>query len=67
MAVLEEYIEGLPNVCGSEKTILAHAGKNKDAYKTAGGVDFGRAKSAFAIAFPSRTEPPGEWMRRTSR
>ncbi len=50
MTALAEHIGGLPNICGSEKLVLKHAGKNADAYKSAGGVDFGRIKSAAAIA-----------------
>lgn len=50
MSQLPEYIDGLPNLCGQEKTVLKHAGRAKDAYRTAGGVDFGRIKSACAIA-----------------
>lgn len=47
---IEEYVDGLPNICGQEKQVLAHAGKAKDAYRTAGGIQFGQIKSAAAIA-----------------
>ncbi len=50
MMASTEYIGGLPNICGQEKAILAHAGKRADAYRSAGGVDFSRIKSAAAIA-----------------
>jgi hypothetical protein len=50
MTAIAEYVDGLPNICGSEKTVLQHAGRAKDAYRSAGGVDFGRIKSACAIA-----------------
>lgn len=47
---IEEYVDGLPNICGQEKQVLAHAGKAKDAYRSAGGIQFGQIKSAAAIA-----------------
>lgn len=50
MKQLDEYVDGLPNICGSEKLIAKHAGARADAYRSAGGVDFGRIKSAAAIA-----------------
>ncbi len=45
-----ETLNGLPPICGQEKQALKHAGIAKDAYRTAGGVDFSRIKSAAAIA-----------------
>ena len=50
MNSLPEYVDGVPNICGSEELILKHAGQRADAYRTAGGIDFGRVKSAAAIA-----------------
>jgi hypothetical protein len=50
MNAIAEYVDGLPNICGSEKLVLQRAGKAKDAYRAAGGVDFGRIKSAAAVA-----------------
>lgn len=50
MNSLPEYVDGVPNICGSEKLILKHAGSRADAYRSAGGIDFGRVKSAAAIA-----------------
>jgi hypothetical protein len=50
MTTLAEYVDGLPNICGQEELVLRHAGKRKDAYRSAGGIDFGRIKSAAAIA-----------------
>ena len=47
---LAEYIEGLPNICGSEGLIdqaMAHTGH---LYLPDSGIDFGRARSAFSIA-----------------
>jgi len=50
MESIAEYVDGTLNISGSEKTILKHAGKAKDAYRTAGGIDISRVKSAAAIA-----------------
>lgn len=50
MNSLPEYVDGLPNICGSEKKVLQHAGRSKDAFRSAGGIEFGRIKSAAAIA-----------------
>lgn len=47
---IAEYVDGLPNISGEEKQVLAHAGKAKDAYRSAGGINFGQIKSAAAIA-----------------
>ncbi len=50
MSQLAETVNGLPNICGQEEEVLKHAGIATDAYRTAGGVDFSRIKSAAAIA-----------------
>ena len=50
MADIPEYVDGMLNLSGHEKEVLKHAGKARDAYRTAGGLDFGRIKSAAAIA-----------------
>lgn len=50
MTAIAEYVDGVPNICGSEVTVARHAGKASDAYRSVGGVDFGRIKSAAAIA-----------------
>jgi len=50
MESIAEYVDGTLNISGSEKAILKHAGTAKDAYRTAGGIDFSRIKSAAAIA-----------------
>ena len=50
MTVLAEYVDGIPNICGQEKLVRMHGGKRQDAYRSSGGVDFGRIKSAAAIA-----------------
>ncbi len=50
MTTLAEYVDGLPNICGAEAVVAKHAGRAADAYRSAGGIDFGRIKSAAAIA-----------------
>jgi hypothetical protein len=50
MTTLPEYVDGLPNICGQEDAARKRTGKVADAYRSAGGVDFGRIKSAAAIA-----------------
>ena len=50
MNQLPEYVDGLPNICGNEDLVRKHTGKVADAYRSAGQVDFGRIKSAAAIA-----------------
>ena len=50
MNAIEEYVNGVPNICGAEKEVLKRAGKARDAYRSSGGIDFGRIKSAAAIA-----------------
>ena len=40
----------LPEISGQEQQVYKQAGKAKDAYRSSGGVDFGRIKSAAAVA-----------------
>jgi hypothetical protein len=49
---LAEYVEGLPNLCGSEETVEAAIAESRDidAYREAGGIAFARTRSACAIA-----------------
>jgi hypothetical protein len=51
-ADLPEYIEGLPNISGSEALVdkTVHCGAEKEAFRHAGRVDFGKIKSAVAVA-----------------
>ena len=52
MTEIPEYIDGLPNLCGSESTIeqaIASA-RGRPVYPTQGGIDFARINSAFANA-----------------
>ena len=46
---LEEYVQGLPNICGSEPAI-AEALARPGAFLPESGIDFGRARSTFASA-----------------
>ena len=50
MEAIAEYVDGKLNISGAEKTVLKHAGKAADAYRSAGGIDISRVKSAAAIA-----------------
>jgi hypothetical protein len=50
MQTIPEHIDGVLNISGSEKLVLEHAGKNPDAYRSAGRVNFDGIKSAAAIA-----------------
>lgn len=49
MSDLPEYVEGLPNLCGSEE-LIAKTRTQDPAYLPQGKIDFGSIKSAFAIA-----------------
>src|SRR5215831_3720423 len=50
MNELPEYIDGLPNICGSEKIIAEAVGVGLDHLSTASSIDFNRIKSCCAIA-----------------
>ncbi len=45
-----EYIDGLPNLSGAEDVIAAAVARPGPVYLTESGIDFGRIRSAFAIA-----------------
>lgn len=47
---LDEYIDGVPNVCGFEAAIDDAAASGGPAYLADSGIDFSRVRSAFAIA-----------------
>jgi hypothetical protein len=47
---LPEIIDGLPNICGSEDLIAEAMGRPGPMFLPDSGFDFGRVKSAFAIA-----------------
>ena len=47
---LEEYIGGLPNICGSESTIARALAQSGAVYLPESGIDFHRLRSAFANA-----------------
>jgi Glycosyl hydrolase family 57 len=52
MISLPEYIDGLPNIAGHEKDIdkALKATAKQEHYRPSSNIDFGRIKSAFAIA-----------------
>jgi hypothetical protein len=52
MNELPEYVDGLPNICGSEPTVDAaiHNSHAQPAFLKSSAIDFGRINSAFAIA-----------------
>ena len=47
---LSEYVDALPNICGSENLISQAMARKGPFYLPECGIDFGRARSAFAIA-----------------
>jgi len=47
---LPEYVEGLPNICGSEDAVADALAREGAVYLRDSGIDFGRARSAFSIA-----------------
>jgi hypothetical protein len=47
---LAEYVEGLPNISGSEALLAEAMARSGPAYLSGSGIDFGRIRSAFAIA-----------------
>ncbi len=50
MGTLPELVDGLPNLCGAEESVAAATRRNSPVFLPGSGVDFGRIKSAFAIA-----------------
>jgi glycosyl hydrolase family 57 len=50
MSELPESINGLPNICGAEEQVAAATADKGPVYLRDSGIDFGRIKSAFAIA-----------------
>lgn len=49
-AHIPDYIDGLPNLCGSEDRITETMNRTGPFYLPKSGIDFGRIQSAFAIA-----------------
>lgn len=47
---LAEYIDGLPNICGSEEAIAEAMSRLAPSWLPGSGIDFGRIRSAFSIA-----------------
>ncbi|HUI58003.1 MAG TPA: hypothetical protein VLY04_23670 [Bryobacteraceae bacterium] len=49
-ASLPEYVDGLPNICGSEGALDEALSRGGPLYLPESGIDFGRARSTFANA-----------------
>ncbi|HLK46703.1 MAG TPA: hypothetical protein VKT49_01135 [Bryobacteraceae bacterium] len=47
---LQEYVEGLPNICGSESAVEEALSRSGPHYLRESGIDFGRARGVFANA-----------------
>ncbi len=50
MGDFPEFVDGLPNICGEEASVEKAARKSGPIYLNESGIDFGRVKSACAIA-----------------
>jgi hypothetical protein len=50
MSDLPEYIDGLPNLCGSEEVIDEVNRRKGPVFLPGSGIDFGKLKSAFSLA-----------------
>jgi hypothetical protein len=50
MTLIDEYVDGLPNICGQENAIAAATRNAAPVFLPASGIDFARIKSAFAVA-----------------
>ncbi|MBN1361674.1 MAG: hypothetical protein JW993_13845 [Sedimentisphaerales bacterium] len=50
MTMIAEYVEGLPNICGNEEAIAQAVRRKDPVYLPESGIDFGRIKSAYAVA-----------------
>ena len=50
MRQLPEYVNGMPNISGSEKVVLEAANKKNPGILQESSVNFGQIKSAFGIA-----------------
>src|SRR5438876_674723 len=49
-ASLSEYVNGVPNICGSETLIAGALERPEVVFLPESGIDFGRARSTFSIA-----------------
>jgi hypothetical protein len=45
-----EYVDGVPNICGAEKQVSEAMSRPGPYYLPESGIDFGRLRSAFAVA-----------------
>ena len=50
MTSLSEYVEGVPNICGSEELVARASAPAGAVYLSGSGIDFGRVRSAFSSA-----------------
>ena len=50
MSALAEYVDGLPNISGSEDQVAEVMARRGPFYLNESGIDFGRLRSAFAVA-----------------
>ena len=50
MTTMAEYVDGLPNICGQESLIAEATGGAGPVFLAGSDIDFGRIKSAFAVA-----------------
>jgi hypothetical protein len=50
MSALAEYVDGLPNISGSEDQVAEAMARRGPFYLNESGIDFGRLRSAFAVA-----------------
>src|SRR2546425_3395946 len=50
MRELPECVDGLPNICGAEEKVSLATRMTRQIHPSASAADFGRIKSAFAIA-----------------
>jgi len=50
MTMMPEYIDGLPNICGSEEKIAGAANESDQVFLPESRIDFGDIKSAYAVA-----------------
>jgi len=47
---IPEYVDGLPNLCGSEEIVAEAMARTGPFYRLEGGISFDRIQSAFAVA-----------------
>ena len=50
MQAIEEYVEGLPHICGADDLVVKSMSKHRPVYLKKGDVAFDGVKSTFAVA-----------------